>query len=281
MQIISGARGRITSPFGAENVPGSHVKSHKGMDRGHGNMTPDDLAVYAPADGKVISVAREGTYGYRIIIDHGDGWTSLLAHLAAWTVHEGDVVKQGDLIATMGNTGTIYVHLHQELRYRGTPVNPELYLTESDEIDMLSNEDKQLIREARDEARGLSQRLDGRAADLDQLGKLDGLESRLGSKIEDQGKTLTAIIKREGHSARAYENTDTGEVMVISDEGPWINVLVGDPNPRGYVDNLNADGWCQSWDDRKRYTTDRYEFVKRQYQRMAKGVGPIPEAVSA
>lgn len=133
MQIIKGARGRITGHFGDENVPGAHVSQHKGMDIGHGDMTAEDLMVFASRGGKVSAWGRDGTYGNRLIIDHGyyDGafWQTLFAHLEDSLVGVGAVFGVGAHIATMGNTGGDWpTHLHQELRRNGIPVNPENYL---------------------------------------------------------------------------------------------------------------------------------------------------------
>jgi hypothetical protein len=126
MHIIHCARGRITTHFGDDIGRGF---PHRGIDLGHGDATADDLRILAPASGRVIAVGRDGTYGLRILIDHGDGWTSLIAHLASCRVKAGDDVTQGEDIAVMGNSGTVYVHAHQELRFNGVPVDPELHLT--------------------------------------------------------------------------------------------------------------------------------------------------------
>ncbi|OOB90282.1 M23 family metallopeptidase [Rathayibacter sp. VKM Ac-2630] len=133
MQIIKAARGRMTSPFGAKNVPGANVKSHGGTDWGHGNATKDDLRIVAPAAGTVTVAGWFGTYGNRIVIDHGrdengDHWETLIAHLAEFLAEVGDQVEQAEEIGVMGNTGTKYVHCHQELRRNGRQVDPALYL---------------------------------------------------------------------------------------------------------------------------------------------------------
>lgn len=124
---VKGARGRVTGPFGAINQPNANVREHKGTDHGHGNNTPSDLEIFAPGTGTVIAVGVQGTYGTRIIIDLGHGYTVLLAHLVkdSALVEVGDKVYIGQHIAKMGNSGTVFVHLHQELRYRGVPINGE------------------------------------------------------------------------------------------------------------------------------------------------------------
>lgn len=129
MNIIKGARGRITGQFGDQNVPGANVRSHLGIDIGHGDMTPADLRVIAPAGGQVTIVGAYGSYGNRIVIEHGNGWSTLLAHLERIDVAPGPIAV-GDDIGEMGSTGGDWpVHLHQELRRYGVPVDPEPYLT--------------------------------------------------------------------------------------------------------------------------------------------------------
>lgn len=129
MQILKAAPGGITGHFGDTGVPGAHVAAHQGMDVGHGDSTPADLAVIAPAAGTIVAAGSSGTYGNRIIIDHGGGWSTLLAHLAAILVTVGSQVTLAQLVATMGDTGGDWpVHLHQELRLDGVPVDPEQHL---------------------------------------------------------------------------------------------------------------------------------------------------------
>lgn len=127
LRIIKGARGRITGKFGAVNQANSHVRVHKGTDLGHGEGKPADLEVFAPGTGRVIAVGWDGTYGLRVIIDLGGGYTMLLAHLDECFVAVGAIVSVGDVIARMGNSGTIFVHLHMELRLWGVPIDCEPY----------------------------------------------------------------------------------------------------------------------------------------------------------
>lgn len=141
MQIIHCARGRITTRF-AEDI--GRGFPHRGIDLGHGDATVDDLRIVAPAAGRVVAAGRDGSYGNRVIIDHGAGWTSLIAHLSSYNVRVGQDVEQGKSIAVMGNTGTVYVHAHQELRLNGVWVDPELHLstttTAADKVSALDEE---------------------------------------------------------------------------------------------------------------------------------------------
>ncbi len=95
------------------------------------------------AYGKNIIATRAGTvilsslesesgtgYGNYIIIDHGDGYTSLYGHCSELLVSEGQTVSRGQIIAKVGSTGwSTGPHLHFEVRYNGSTVDPLDYVT--------------------------------------------------------------------------------------------------------------------------------------------------------
>lgn len=112
----------ITSPFGWRTHPILKVrKYHTGIDIA-ANTGADILAA---ADGQVIFSGYYGGYGYAVIIDHGDGISTLYAHCSALLVKEGDTVKRGQVIAKVGSTGlSTGPHLHFEVRKNGEPVDP-------------------------------------------------------------------------------------------------------------------------------------------------------------
>ena len=83
-------------------------------------------AVYA-ADAGVVVYAGWNDHGYGnvVMIDHGNGWQTLYAHLNSYNVGCGYYVFQGDVIASLGSTGNSSgPHLHYEMRYNGIPMNP-------------------------------------------------------------------------------------------------------------------------------------------------------------
>ncbi|MCS7059880.1 MAG: M23 family metallopeptidase [Anaerolineae bacterium] len=85
----------------------------------------------AAADGGYVSFAGwDNTgYGYMVMIDHGNGFSTVYAHLSAYYVDPGQPVARGQIIAAMGSTGrSTGPHLHFEIRYGGVLQNPLYYL---------------------------------------------------------------------------------------------------------------------------------------------------------
>ncbi|MBI3898631.1 MAG: peptidoglycan DD-metalloendopeptidase family protein [Gammaproteobacteria bacterium] len=106
--------GHIISRFTTNGV-------NKGIDIGGTAGQP----IHAAAAGKVV---YQGSglrgYGQLIIVKHNADFLSAYAHCATIYVQEGSVIKPGQVIATMGNSGTDRVKLHFEIRRRGVPVDP-------------------------------------------------------------------------------------------------------------------------------------------------------------
>lgn len=78
------------------------------------------LAVLAGLGGTVVATGEQSGYGTRVIVDHGDGWSSLFGHLSAISVTVGQRVSASTQVGNVGNTGTSGgPHLHWEQRYLG------------------------------------------------------------------------------------------------------------------------------------------------------------------
>lgn len=85
--------------------------------------------IYAAQNGKVVySGGGLRGYGQLVIIKHNDAFLSAYAHNHRLLVKEGDPIKQGQVIAEMGQSDTDRVKLHFEIRKNGQPVNPTLFL---------------------------------------------------------------------------------------------------------------------------------------------------------
>lgn len=111
---------RITSKFGWRVLNG-RKEWHQGIDLA--SPTPGKkVDVFASRDGKVIRVGVLGTYGKIVMLEHnvnGNRYETNYAHLDSSCVKLGQVIKQGQKIGVMGNTGGSYgVHLHFEI-HRG------------------------------------------------------------------------------------------------------------------------------------------------------------------
>lgn len=124
--MIWPVKGVITSPFGYRIHPiyGRQIL-HSGMDIGVDYGTP----VKAALDGVVVEADWISGYGNTVIIDHGNGMTTLYGHNERLNVETGQNVKQGDIIAYAGSTGnSTGPHVHFEIRVNGEAVDPALYL---------------------------------------------------------------------------------------------------------------------------------------------------------
>lgn len=105
--------------------------THTGIDIAAEKTT----VVKASAEGTVKSIKNDPRYGLTVVIEHGNGFSSVYSNLlTAEFVEEGEQVKQGQTIGTVGNTATFEIadesHLHFEILKDSNSVNPELYLSE-------------------------------------------------------------------------------------------------------------------------------------------------------
>ena len=89
-----------------------------------------DTPVKAAADGTVIFKGFTADTGYVIVLEHGQGFTSIYKHNSSIYKEQGELVKSGEVIASAGSTGAFSTgaHLHFELWNDGYPVNPTNYI---------------------------------------------------------------------------------------------------------------------------------------------------------
>lgn len=100
--------------------------NHSGIDIDGNEGDP----VYVVDNGVVVYAGwNDWGYGNTIVVNHGNGWQTLYAHLSSISVGCGQSVWQGNLIGAIGSTGrSSGSHLHFEMMYSGTKVNPWNYL---------------------------------------------------------------------------------------------------------------------------------------------------------
>ena len=113
---------RRSSPFGSRSIfNGVPRERHSGLDF----ASPSGAVIRAPAAGRIALVGPLYFTGNTVVIDHGEGLYSILAHLQRASVREGQLVVQGETIGLVGATGRATgPHLHWSVRLGGTRVDP-------------------------------------------------------------------------------------------------------------------------------------------------------------
>ena len=116
---------RISSRFsnGRKHPILNKIRAHKGVDYAAPHGTP----IKSAGDGKVLLAGRKGGYGNTVIIQHGQRYRTLYAHMQGFAkgVRNGSTVKQGQIIGYIGTTGlSTGPHLHYEFQVDGVHVDP-------------------------------------------------------------------------------------------------------------------------------------------------------------
>ena len=123
ISLIRPVSGTITSRFAASSR--IRVSSHTGLDIATASGTP----IKAAASGTVTFSGRKGSYGYMVVISHGNNVQTYYAHCSKLYVSAGQTVTQGQTIAAVGSTGnSTGPHLHLEVRVNGVAYNPQNYV---------------------------------------------------------------------------------------------------------------------------------------------------------
>ncbi len=117
---------KITSRFGNRRLFNGMLKSyHSGTDFRASTGTP----IVAINDGMVVYVGNRFFAGNTVVVDHGEGIFTSYSHLSAFSVHEGDIVFQGDVVGLAGATGRVTgPHLHFGVNIHGVKVDPMNFL---------------------------------------------------------------------------------------------------------------------------------------------------------
>ena len=114
--------GRANGAFGSRSVfNGQPRQAHGGADF----LSPTGTPIHAPNSGRIV-LARDLYFtGNTVVIDHGLGVFSLLAHLSVMDVHQGELVTRDQIIGQVGATGRVTgPHLHWGVRMNGARVDP-------------------------------------------------------------------------------------------------------------------------------------------------------------
>jgi len=121
--------GWLSSGYGYRRDPFTSVKRfHHGLDY----SVPKGTPVRATADGVVAALKRDRGYGLMVRLDHGNGLSTIYAHLSEWRVKTGQKVRRGQTIALSGNSGrSTAPHLHYEVHIQGRHVSPLPYVLDN------------------------------------------------------------------------------------------------------------------------------------------------------
>jgi murein DD-endopeptidase MepM/ murein hydrolase activator NlpD len=116
----------VTSPFGMRLHPVYKVwKMHKGVDL----ASSKGDQIVAVRSGVVSRATYDSASGYYVVVNHGDGFSSLYMHMTHYVVSVGQTVSAGQLLGYVGSTGvSTGPHLHFSITYNGTHVNPADYI---------------------------------------------------------------------------------------------------------------------------------------------------------
>jgi murein DD-endopeptidase MepM/ murein hydrolase activator NlpD len=116
----------VSSSFGTRRDPFTgRLARHSGLDI----PAPHGAPILASGGGRVVSAGYRGAYGQAVVIEHGDGLTTLYGHASKLLVRPGDVVMPQQKIALVGSTGrSTGPHLHFEVIRDGRRVEPRQYL---------------------------------------------------------------------------------------------------------------------------------------------------------
>jgi septal ring factor EnvC (AmiA/AmiB activator) len=118
--------GRVVSAYGAQVHPRFGTRTFRNGVDIEASEGRDVAAVFA---GHVVYTGWFKGYGNLIILDHDNEYYTLYAHVAEILIKEGDDVKQGQRVGTVGDTGSLEgPRLYFEVRYQGKPQNPEQWL---------------------------------------------------------------------------------------------------------------------------------------------------------
>ncbi|MFQ5960345.1 MAG: murein hydrolase activator EnvC family protein [Candidatus Methylomirabilales bacterium] len=119
-------KGKVAFPFGRQENPKFKVVT---FNKGIGIRAPLGQKIQVVYDGTILYAGWFRGYGKLVIVDHGQGFYSLYAHASDLLVHVGDVVRAGQAIGRVGETGSLEgPQLYFELRYRGEPQDPLAWL---------------------------------------------------------------------------------------------------------------------------------------------------------
>ena len=128
--IITPVHGKITSPYGYRTNP---ISGKYGLHTGVDIAAKEGTSIVAAYNGVIKETGYGEKKGNFVLMEHPDGTETLYCHCSEILVTEGSVIRAGEAIALIGNTGwSTGPHLHFEIHINGSAVDPLDYLEEDD-----------------------------------------------------------------------------------------------------------------------------------------------------
>lgn len=129
-EIVTPLHGRITSRYGYRTNP---ISGKYGLHTGVDIAADEGTSIVAAYNGVVKDVGYGEKKGNFVLMEHIDGTQTLYCHCSQIIVEEGTVIRAGEVIALVGNTGwSTGPHLHFEIHIDGSTVDPLTYIKEND-----------------------------------------------------------------------------------------------------------------------------------------------------
>jgi murein DD-endopeptidase MepM/ murein hydrolase activator NlpD len=205
-------RGRITARFGPRGK-----RQHEGIDiDGQGG---DEIR--AAAAGTVIDAGTRGKYGQMVLIDHGDGLSTLYAHGGKLRVRVGDPIEVGDPLAEVGRSGNASgTHLHFEVRRGGQPVDPMPYL-----------ENSTVVTASRAESPSKTNNADP----LSEM-RLSPIEPGIYETI----RTTSVLAEASPFSDKIATILQGTKVRVVESAGEWLEIRSSHGRPPGFINRADV-----------------------------------------
>ncbi|MCW8886643.1 MAG: peptidoglycan DD-metalloendopeptidase family protein [Motiliproteus sp.] len=127
-QLLKPAKGPYSSPFGLRRFFNNQPrKPHSGLDI----AAPKGSPIIAPAPGKVVATGDYFFNGRTVILDHGQGLTTMYCHMDQIHVKLGQLIPQGEQLGTIGSTGRVTgPHLHWGVSLNNARIDPMLMMVE-------------------------------------------------------------------------------------------------------------------------------------------------------
>ncbi len=236
---------RISSGFGERVDPiTKENRWHLGLD-----FTADTgVDVLATADGTIMFADYKIGYGNHIKIDHGEGYITLYAHMHKLKVSEGESLKMGDVIGTVGSTGkSVKPHLHYEVIKDGKRVDPKAFLPN---IQTNIGQDKQDVVEQG----GTPKSTERPWASYTRDGKTYRVNNVRRTVIGSKDDSIRLIIYNDSIVVVAYRNPKIGTVTRTFDELTELEKeMLNAPPKKPKRDSPPTQKQLDDWLDAKKY----------------------------